>query len=459
MTNVLLLAFSIVTFTAVNSQLAKAEEGFITSKRSQLKALQAGVQIKPILTTGDSVGIGYQMAAIPDGLGSFDNGNGSFTVFMNHELASPNNLTDARVSKLMIDKANLNVLKGEYPINGTEGYKRFCAATLATRRDGFSAPTFLTNEESTDGKFGGISLAINGRTNQKYKLPWVGRFSHETTLAVPGYNKIVLVSTEDDAPGRVYMYIANNETELYAGRGKLYVFKGDIAKTPADFGKGDTVTGRFIPITQVENRTAETLRTAVDAKEAMIFSRAEDIDHDVKNPKTLYFASTGRASFLDPVTQKPFDAKGRIHKMVLDSTDPTKVNSLQVLLEGDAGDPILSPDNLGVSDRSLMIQEDITSEFRGRRNGRIWQYNLSTKALKPIAEMVQTDFNGRPVAEAKGSWESSGIFNMANILGPNTWLVTTQTGLKVRQFGGEDSVGQLLLLTVPDSAARTIKTP
>jgi hypothetical protein len=456
--NLALIATSFATSVAFSLQSAQAE-GFMTKRQPQLRALQTGVEVKPILTVGDKLDDGYQMAAIPDGLGSFDNYNGTFTVFMNHELSSDENLSDARVSKLTIDKANLNVLKGEYVIKGTEGYKRFCAASLATRKDGFSVPTFLTNEESTDGKFGGISVAINGKTNKKYNLPWVGRMSHETTLAVPGYNKIVLVTTEDDAPGRVYMYIAASEAALYAGKGQLYVFKADGATSPADFGKGKNLTGRFIPIKASENKDAATLRATVDAKGAMFFSRVEDVDHDVKSPRTLYFASTGRPSFVDPATGKPYDSKGRLHKMILGAQDPTRVVSLQVMLDGDAGDPIISPDNIGVSDRSIMIQEDLNSEFRGQRNARIWRYDLRTNGLSAVATMDQKDFQNRNIPGDKlGTWESSGIFNMANILGPNTWLLTVQAhSQSVAQFGGKDEGGQLVLMTVPDSAAQLAK--
>src|SRR5262249_30943555 len=42
------------------------------------------VDVTSILTTGDSVG-GYRMAGTPDGLGAFDNGDGTLTVLMNHE--------------------------------------------------------------------------------------------------------------------------------------------------------------------------------------------------------------------------------------------------------------------------------------------------------------------------------------------------------------------------------------
>jgi hypothetical protein len=54
----------------------------------------AGVTTQSILTTGDSIG-GYRMAGIPDGLGAFDNGDGTFTLLMNHELGNTVGVTRA----------------------------------------------------------------------------------------------------------------------------------------------------------------------------------------------------------------------------------------------------------------------------------------------------------------------------------------------------------------------------
>jgi len=53
----------------------------------------SGVSVKSILTVGDSVnnkpdGTPYKMVGVPDGLGAFDNGDGTFTLLMNHELGS-----------------------------------------------------------------------------------------------------------------------------------------------------------------------------------------------------------------------------------------------------------------------------------------------------------------------------------------------------------------------------------
>ena len=46
-----------------------------------------GVTLTSLLTSGDSVG-GYRMAGTPDGLGAYDNGDGTFTVLMNHEFGA-----------------------------------------------------------------------------------------------------------------------------------------------------------------------------------------------------------------------------------------------------------------------------------------------------------------------------------------------------------------------------------
>src|SRR4030095_5485876 len=47
----------------------------------------SAVDVTSILPAGDSVG-GYRMAGTPDGLGAFDNGDGTFTLLMNHEFTT-----------------------------------------------------------------------------------------------------------------------------------------------------------------------------------------------------------------------------------------------------------------------------------------------------------------------------------------------------------------------------------
>jgi hypothetical protein len=97
---------------------APAEQGPSSSQSPYLVGRVPGVVTKSVLTTGDSIG-GYRMAGIPDGLGAFDNGNGTLTVLMNHETASNLGIPRAHgakgafVSKWVVDTSTLQVLQGE----------------------------------------------------------------------------------------------------------------------------------------------------------------------------------------------------------------------------------------------------------------------------------------------------------------------------------------------------------
>ena len=105
---------------------------------------------------GDGVG-GYKMVGIPDGLGAYDNGDGTFTVLMNRELgdtagiACAHGAKGAFVSEWVFDKTTLEVKSGNDLIQNVFTYdaisgsyvehnaalgngvafNRFCSADLA----------------------------------------------------------------------------------------------------------------------------------------------------------------------------------------------------------------------------------------------------------------------------------------------------------------------------------------
>src|SRR5688572_24673093 len=64
---------------------AHALTGPSSSASPYVVRARPGVVTKSILTVGDAVG-GYRLAGIPDGLGAFDNHDGTFTVLVNHEI-------------------------------------------------------------------------------------------------------------------------------------------------------------------------------------------------------------------------------------------------------------------------------------------------------------------------------------------------------------------------------------
>jgi hypothetical protein len=146
---------SLVVSSLLLPVAAFAAAGPSTSTTPYLKPLDPGVEFTSVLSVGDSVrkmhqgSQTYRMVGTPDGMGAFDNGDGTFTLLVNHEFTEDLGVTRANggkgafVSKWQIRKADLKVLSGEDQIdtvnlwNGsgyvaTPGvvFSRFCSADL-----------------------------------------------------------------------------------------------------------------------------------------------------------------------------------------------------------------------------------------------------------------------------------------------------------------------------------------
>jgi hypothetical protein len=431
--------------------------GSLTTERSYLiPAEGTNLTITPLLTSGEMVG-DYQMAGVPDGLGAFLNGDKA-VVFMNHELTTDEdeNISDARVSRLVLDPRTGAVESGSYVLAGTEGYWRLCSASLAGPAVGFDPPVFLTGEESTGGPHGGISLAINSMDGTVTELPWLGHIAHENQVVIPGFaGKTVIVTTDDDSHGsELYLYVADSPADVLAGKGQLYVFKADNGTKTADVKKGATLSGTFIPVDQADNVDAATLQDKARADGAFNFVRLEDVTYDRTTTNTIYFTDTGDDQEPNLAADgTPLNKNGRLYTLTIDPTDPTKVTEFTVLLDGDAGDDLRSPDNIDANATTVMIQEDLNGYLRQESSdatGRILAYDIASGAVTPIAKIDQSAGEGLVDAgDVAGSWESSGIINTADVFGEGTWLVDVQAHtLKAPQFGGEDEGGQLLLITM-----------
>jgi hypothetical protein len=114
-----------------------------TSQTPYLISATPGVSFTSILTAGETVN-GYKMCGTPDGIGAFDNNDGTFTMVMNHEFGNTAGVTRAHgsigafVSKWVINKSNLSVVSGSDLIknvnlwNGT-GYTTYNAANPSTK--------------------------------------------------------------------------------------------------------------------------------------------------------------------------------------------------------------------------------------------------------------------------------------------------------------------------------------
>ena len=150
------LTIAATLFVSACSSALAGSTGPSSSQSPYLVRSQPGVVTASILTTGDAVNYKadgvtpYRMAGLPDGLGAFDNNDGTFTVLMNHELVSgagivrDHGFKGAYVSKWIIAKDNLTVRSGEdliktayrwdivthsyQPLNGA--LSRFCSGDL-----------------------------------------------------------------------------------------------------------------------------------------------------------------------------------------------------------------------------------------------------------------------------------------------------------------------------------------
>jgi len=120
------LAFALTLPTFVLGQI----KGPSTVSTPYLLPTQSGIETISVITV-DNTGLTaddsvsnlttaspYGLAGLPDGEGAFDNGDGTFTVLVNHEIASggavrAHGTTGAFVSKWVINKNTLSVTGGD----------------------------------------------------------------------------------------------------------------------------------------------------------------------------------------------------------------------------------------------------------------------------------------------------------------------------------------------------------
>jgi hypothetical protein len=388
---------------------------FTTGERPYLVGLVPGVQIQPIISAGDVVG-GYQMSGVPDGIGWYVSPDGVEVLF-NHELHPDFDPSGARVSHVTLDM-NGAVTAAGYVIDGTEGYEWFCSSTL-TMLGG--TPWYTTGEESKHSPRYATALAINAETGRVLETPWFGHFGHENVVPVEGLSKAYLGLSEDGFSeySQYFAYMARTfKGALHGRQGSLYVWVPnrpvpDGNPSPGDLAKGDRMRGHFERIPHAEDLLPLQLEKLVQRMGAFDFDRIEDQIGDPNEPGTIFFAETGRAHADVP--------RGRVYRLDVDPAHPRHA-TLRVVLDSSDGDDIFSPDNLGISDAALVIQED--RNWKRADYNRVLVYDLATQTLTPVA---RTDPD-QAIIDEKGlaAWESSGVVSVADVYGQGWWLLNVQ---------------------------------
>jgi len=414
--------------------------GVLTEERPYLLAGDAvPVTITPLLTAGDMVG-DYQMAGNPSGIGGFSEGP-EIELVVTHDLTTDDgaNLSDSRVSHIVVDKTTGTVVRADYLLDGSEGYKSFRTASKTSEKVGFSFPLTLTGEGATTGPHGGVAVAFSGLDWALTELPWMGFMMHTGFAVVPGFpdSKVVALTDGDPEGSELYLYVADSAEGLLEGGGTLHVFVADDASTAADITRDAVLTGTFVPLTEADNADAATLHEAAIAAGAFQFEQLQNViwDRNDATQTKIYFADSGKNDGVSP--------NGRVYTLTVDPADPTKASDFSVLLDGSDGDDIRNPTSLTNNKTQIMIGEGLKGYNRGGDPGRIQVLDLVAGTVGTLGTVDETGGRGQDT----GSWEASGLLNSGDFYGHGSMLGTVKApSPPVAMFGGNDVGGQLYVI-------------
>jgi hypothetical protein len=329
-----------------------------------------------------------------------------------------------------------------------------CSATLGTPEEHGFGPVFLTAGESSEESLVHAispSALVSDRKRNDRVLPALGKANMENAVPLPkdAYpGKTVILIGEDQSytashqsAGQVMMYMSNIVGDLQTG--ELYALKrssGD--QVEMNMTKGNVYDVEFVKLPNIKSKTGAEINTIVNGLGAIRFSRVEDVDYRKgggANSRELYFVATGQSPNRN--TPEPgYTMWGRMYKLVLNESDPTK-GKLEVVADGDSnpGNDLINPDNVCATENYVYIQEDGDSYYNAsQHDSYVWQYTIASKQYKPFINMNHkrndAAWNSKynTVNEPrKGSWEYGAMVDVSNLtrvpgtfilnIHPHTW--------------------------------------
>jgi hypothetical protein len=413
--HIALLVSSALAIIAMDSMAAQCPS---STQAPYMNAIASGVEFTSILTAGDIAGNGYRMSGIPDGLGAYDNGDGTITVLMNHEIDSANGVVRAHgakgafVSEWVINKRTLKVISGGDLINkvyawdtatqksdampSTVAFNRFCSADLAAPRAFFNprsglgshARIFLNGDESGAHGYAMAHVATGRSKGSSYIL---GKFNTATNgsggTAVGGWENLLASPFPQDKT----VVIGNNDGGTGIMSNALVVYMGTKTNTGSEADKAGLTNGvaKFVKINGIANeignatdRTSSILsgvRFTLSDTESTHFSRPEDGAWNPRNPNEYYFVTTDQLDKTDLTggTQK---GGARLWRLTFDDIKNVDAGGkIDILLDSATmagGVGVDKPnmfDNISANaDGTITLQEDVGGS---EHNGKMWQFN------------------------------------------------------------------------------------
>jgi hypothetical protein len=302
----------------------------------------------------------YVAPGILDGLGAFDNRDGTYTVLANHELGSAagygyslpdllpgEQLTGARISRFIVDKdiddnasngyqsqviagglayERIFDVNGQLVTSGDQlggGLSRFCSSTYLEAKSfgmsrGFQDDIYLTGEETSEG----LMYALDVKTAELHAVPALGRAGWENaTLVDTGSNKTVALLLADDNTAGLLLWVGTKggngflaQNGMAAESGSLYTWKpaaggiGSAAGTAgipdsADLAAtaiGSSQAGTWVKVgsgSEVASWSEDQLKAKVVEAGGLQLSRIEDIHTNPLNGRQAVVATTGNGDF------------------------------------------------------------------------------------------------------------------------------------------------------------------
>lgn len=403
------------------------------------------VTTEAIISVGDAVE-GYRMAGIPDGLGAFDNGDGTFTVLMNHEIGTVSS-TDptplgvvrdhgsagAFVSKWVINKSDLSVVSGDDLIKKvylwdtvnnkftetTTVFTRLCSADLpaptafynATTERGSTSHIFMNGEETSNGRaFAHIVDGPEGGTS--WELPWTGRYAWENHVASPfAQDKTVVIGLDDSS--RSFSAAPENATqpsEVYVWVGNKQTTGNEIEKAGLTrLNSAGQVTGDLFGLRVINNGGGYEANesTIVSGERFELAVMTDQTNNKTFSPLQTESIAKSITQFrrvedgaFDPnhpndfyfVTTDQFGATGasKLWRLRFDDiTNPTAGGTVEILINGGGTGTNVGFgtgemfDNITVDNVGrVLLQEDVGNQTHV---GKVWIYDIESKATLELA--------------------------------------------------------------------------
>jgi hypothetical protein len=452
-------AFVALVSSTANAQLLSTSP---TSSATPYVHPVSGVAVDVVsfLTVGDSVNMRadgvtpYPFAGIPDGMGAYDNGNGTMTLFVTHEHTSTANgvnhahqpagvVGGAYVSRWIVNTSAgadfLRVTNGDDLMTSlsvtTAGagsltnFNRFCSADLPLQSafynpasgKGTTEAIFMTGEESGSN---GRVIAIGAIERKGYEIPAfnASQGAWETACARPyASDSTVVIATSDGGANRVFLYVGTKQDSgtlmeragLMNGLAygiQVQVKGADVTSENRDFCFNTSGSARY---------SATFVLAPGGTAAGTSFLRPEDGAWDPTEPSDFYFVTTDRLDNLEVGGTQI--GRSRLFRMRFsDIANPLAGGTIEALLGSTEGqnmaDNICVFNDLAGGTR-VMIQEDPGNAVH---NAKTLLYTVATDSLQLILESDKARFGDigvAAVAPFNQDEENSGVIDARDTLG------------------------------------------